>query len=564
MKAVFSSFGGIVPRLSEHSLGNLNARVADTVKLRNGRLEPWRSLCPFPANPSLPTAKSFHVHGCCPVLWEENAVQAAEVHPDWGRFYITGRTNRLEAVEVDPCTCKPEYYYVGVPAPLTPPVASGPEMCSRIADARSYVYTYENKWHEESAPSPASNIVRVDDGATVLVTGIALPPEGYGIVKAVIYRASTGYQNADGKKQTPLTDYLWVGEVEFPSTTFTDDITISGLGPAIETETVREPPKGLQNVCKVDGITQLAGTKGNMVFRSENFQLHNWPVKFDLTLKSNIVHMQCLDQKLYVTTDTIPYVIDVSSCDDTKCVPVLDVQLNLPDISCVSDSSSIITPFGMIYSSRMGVVLISPDAKWHILTARWFSEDDWLKVAPETARFGYWEGYLFIITDRVSFLLDINGDPYGDMKMAELTTLQRYFRDGTPSDLHLQPNGEMFILQNGELFLWNKGSVWEKFFWESKAITGGLDAGASGAIPDATQPVGTTWTPASAKIKTALTEFTLSSPPHTRFTRMVHDEKPFRLPRIGRHTYFYFSCSGTEPVEYVTLGSSNFTVAGGV
>ena len=73
-------------------------------------------------------------------------------------------------------------------------------------DARAYVYTYVNKWGEESAPSPPSNIIRVADGATVTVSGIPAPPFGYGITEVNIYRATTGFRPADGKVQTPLTE----------------------------------------------------------------------------------------------------------------------------------------------------------------------------------------------------------------------------------------------------------------------------------------------------------------------------------------------------------------------
>ena len=244
MQVTISNFGGIVPRYSDHNLNNIAATIAHDVKLRNGRLEAWRELCDYAdvAESNL----SFHLHGCCTTAWDR-VVQAAEVAPDWGRFYITGRINALESVVLD-CNCNPSYFLVGVPTPLTPPVATATEECDRAADARAYVYTYINQWYEESAPSPASNIVQVKDGTTVTVSGIAFPPDGYGIIGANIYRAATGFRQADGKVQKPLTDYLYVGTVEFPSTTFTDDVKGIYLGQPLETGKVRMPPDGLRNV----------------------------------------------------------------------------------------------------------------------------------------------------------------------------------------------------------------------------------------------------------------------------------------------------------------------------
>lgn len=118
MHMTLASFGGIVPRVSEHSLSNTAATIAHDVKLRNGRIEAWKEKCDF-AEVS-PDAQSFHIHGCNAVAWEEQ-VQAADVAPDWGRFYITGRTEYPEAVTLD-CNGKPAYTRLGVPTPLTAPV----------------------------------------------------------------------------------------------------------------------------------------------------------------------------------------------------------------------------------------------------------------------------------------------------------------------------------------------------------------------------------------------------------------------------------------------------------
>lgn len=564
MKVTIGSFGGIIPRLSPHALGNTNASIADSVKLRNGRLEAWRKPCEFPVDNPISGAMSFHLHGCCPVLWAEQGVTAAEVHPDWGRFYITERTNRLETVLVDGTTCAATTYYTGVPSPSSAPFVSSVEECSRIADSRSYVYTYINLWGEESAPSPASSVIRVNDGSPVRVSGIELPPEGYGIVGANVYRATTGYQHADGKLQKPLTDFLFVAYVQFPAVSFSDTVKLVALGPALETQKTRVPPVGLQNVCKISDKIRLAGTTTNMVHFSEPFQLHNWPVQYDLTLRSNIVHMRCVSGYLIVTTDTNPYVIDARNMDMSKPVPVSAVDMQLPDIACVSSSSAIATPFGLIYSSPLGATLVDTQGRWRILTADWFSEDDWHHVRPETARFAFWEGYLFITTDVITLLLDINGDPFGDMRGAELVTLNRYMGDSMPVMYETGGTGDCLYLQEGVIRVWNKDAEYAPFFWRSRDLTGDNDAGGAGNNADRTAPQGNLWSPTSAKIQSALTEFTLLSEGKILYHRNVAGSKPFRLPRMGRHRSFNIQLEGTETIEYADMGTSYFTVNAGV
>lgn len=559
MNVTLSNFGGIVPRISAHELSRTNATVAHNALLRNGRLEAWREICPFAEVNQ--TALSFYIWGCCALAWDE-IVDAAAFSPDWDRLYITGHDQEAEAVTKS-CECKPTYYKLGVPQPTTPPVANGTENCSRASDARSYVYTYVNQWGEEGAPSPASNILTVDDGAVVTVSGIAFPPDGYGIKYANIYRAATGFRAVDGKSQKPMTEYFYVGTVEFPATTFTDSVLMAGLSMPLTTHKYRMPPKGLSNICRPEGVARLAGTVKNRVYLSENFQPHNWPVKYELTLESTIIHMKALDQKLYVTTDTVPYIIDVSSCDESKCTPVTDLGVALPDISCGHSSSAIITPHGLIYSSPLGITLIDATGKWFILSRDYFSERDWAQVKPDTARFGYYEGFLFCITDMVSLVLNIDGDPYGDVKGGELVTIS-----DTPVDMKTSSTGKLFLMTDGKIGVWDSGDTYRPYDWISRELVGKYANPEAKTYQSQLQnktPEGATWSPASVKIRTEEVKFTLITPyTNDAYTRVVLGERPFRLPRMGRHLWFKVRLRGTKPVDFIDLGTSHFTVNAGV
>ena len=529
-------FGGISPRIPDHRLPLVNATIAHDVRLRDGKIEPWHELCAF--REVAKSNQTFHAHGCCVVGWDE-IVQAAEVAPDWGRFFITGRTNSIEAVE-DVC-CTPTYYKLGVPRPTTPPSTTGMEDCDRSAGARSYVYTYVNKWGEESAPSPASNILRVDDGDTVKVTGIDLPPDGYGIIQANIYRSATSWREVNGKNQIPMTGYLYVATIDFPTTSFTDNIRLLGLGMALDTEDVDVPPTTLQNVCSIDVTTRLAGTYKNKVYLSEPFRLWSWPRKYELTLDSNIAHMVQSRMRLFVTTDTTPYVIDCSKDPEAVIIPVQDLYIPLPDIACVSDSSCIATIFGAFYSSPIGVILISSDGKWYNVTAKWLGERDWAAVAPETVRMAYWDGLLFIITDKVSFVLNIDGKNYADQTGCELTTISDH-----PIDLHTSNTGKLLMLIDGVVYSWDSGDKLRKYIWRSGEITTGS--------------LQSLWSPTTAKVRSTDTIFTLITPTGSEYKRKVINELPFRLPKIGRHLWYNIELSGYRDIDFVDIATSNTTL----
>lgn len=443
--------------------------------------------------------------------------------------------------------------------PPSPPRATGQVSCGRDSDARSYVYTYVNEWGEESAPSPPSNVITVADGTPVQVTNIAPPPAGYNIVGINLYRSVTGFREPDVKQQKPATEFLFVATLSPLQTAYLDTLPMVSLGFPLETQRGRTPPDGLRNIVSLGGVVRLAGTTKNRVHLSENFQPHNWPAKYDLTLDSTIVHMGALGQKLFVTTDTTPYVIDVSNCEEATCTPVTDLGIALPDVACQYTRAALITPFGFIYSTPLGLVLIDPTARYHILTKSWFSPGDWAKVAPETVRLGYYDGLLFCITDKASFILNIDSDTYGDMRGAELVTIS-----DKPVDLVTSSAGALYMLEGEEVSVWDKGLEYRPFYWESRELTGKNDDGGPGQLADGSPALGNTWSPASAKVRTRDTEFTLSTPLQSvAYQRKVIDERPFRLPRVGRHEWFKVRFVGTSPVEFCALGTAHFTVNSG-
>lgn len=554
MNVVLSHFGGIIPRLAEHMLGPNQATVAHDVRLNDGRIEAWRE--PRELVDSVVGAKTLYEYGCCWLTWPD-IVSCANIAPDWDRLYLTGRGgNGLECGVIGD-SCELEYVFAGVPAPIRPLRAVVDEDCGREADARAYVYTYVNLFGEESAPSLPSNIVRVNDGDPVrFPAGIPEPPEGYGITTVNLYRTATGFRPADGKVQKPLTEYLYVGS--FPANggaSFSDVLQGKYLGAVLETQNDRMPPAGLRGVCAVGDQVRLAAFKDNKVFLSEPFQPHNWPAKYDLTLDYNIVHMLPLDQKLFVTTTGTPYIIDVSSCDDTRCTPVTSLDYPLADIACKYSHSAIMTYHGLIYATQHGLVLIQPNGEWHILTARWFGETEWQKIKPSSIRAAYWEGNLFFATDRATFLLNINSRPYGDMEGAELVTLS-----DRPVDMILSETGRLIYLEDDKIKLWAGGTKYRPYIWQSRQLTGGDDSVGNNELAMRNPARGSMWWPVSVKLGGAAKFCLFDSHEHIVYERFLTKEKPRRLPRKGRHLWYKARLSGIDTVYFLNLGTMTFTV----
>lgn len=547
---VIGSFGGIIPRLAEHMLAINQATIAHDVNLRNGQLEAWREPALFAS--AMPNARAIYMYGCCPLAWPE-LVDCAELTPDWGRLYLT-RGNGLEIAMVNG-DCSLDYGKTGA-MPTSPPTASGGEQCSRDASARSYVYTYVTAWGEESPPSPPSNVIRVDDGDSVTVSGIRPAPAAYDVVAINIYRTASGFRVADGKMQEMKTDYQLVATISANQSSYSDGVKGVELGPVLETQYDRPPPP-MAGITAINDQVRLAGYDANRIYLCEPFQPHNWPAKYDLTLDFNIVHMLNQDQRLFVTTDSIPYIIDVAGCDDTKCTPVTSIDNPLPDIGCKYSHGAIMTQHGLIYATPLGLVLLQPNAEWHILTARWFGEKEWVKLRPDTIRMAYWQGYLFFATDMATFLLNINGKPYGDMEGAELCTLS-----DRPVDMLVTNTGELLFLEDGKIWRWAAGAQHRPYIWQSRQLTaknlsGSSELGSRGPLR------GVMWWPTVIKLNGAAKATMIDSRGHAYYEKLIANETPHRLPRHGRHMWYRLRLESTAQTEFVSLGTSFSTVNAG-
>lgn len=550
MNIFIDRFGGIVPRQPEHSLHKTQATKAHNVRLRRNRLEPWRE--PKRLQKAPLGAYRVALHGDIPLFFS-TPVSVAEISPDWARLYVTGNADYPQVIELDE-KGNPTFYRLGVPQPTNAPMAVPEEsICSRASDSRSYVYTYVNRWGEESAPSNPSDPITVEDGATVTVTGLLPPPDGYGIDTINLYRTVTGARDLNSKQEL-MTDYLFVDSLPITAFAYTDEVLLSGLGPVLDSEGVCPPPEGLQNITALETVVRLCGSVDNRLYFTELFQPYNWAEKYTLTLDHTIKHIGAFHDSVFVTTDSVVYYITPPDCNESSCATIRPFSEKLPDIG----TRSLSTPYGYIFVSSAGLILLKPDLSYDILTSLWLSPEEWKQVLPHTARMGLYQNYLFIITDIVSFVLNLDRDKYSDTAGGELSTIS-----DRPIDLITTNTGELLLLENNELRMWDAGGTFRPFFWESRELIGqdGIRTNITFGAARQDEARGVTWAPVSAKIHTKGTKFSLISPVQDpAYERSVSSEAWFRLPRIGRNLWYKIRLEGIQAVDFVAMGTSNFTL----
>lgn len=529
-------FAGIVPRTPEHLLGEAAAVIAHDVDLSHGTLRAWRE--PRTVKQVSANAVTLATYGCCFFSWD-TCVSAARWIPDCPRLYLTGHAAYPEVAVLD-SECTLTYARLGLPAPATAPLLSYVDPGEKTVEtsSRAYVYTYVNWLGEESAPSYPSTNMDCNDGDSVIVSGFAVPPEEYRIVTIRIYRSVTGFRDGREKEQEFVTEWLYVGECLVGSAAFVDDKKDRYLGKALSTREVQEPPQQLQQITAITDSTVLCGFVGNKLYFSMPRQPWNWPADRELTLDDNIVHLAEVDGTLYVSTAGRPYIISGATlCEERPCRDVVRLDYPYADIGCGYPHSAVGTPFGMVYASKEGLILVSKNEQPVVITNMFFAADDWSKLSPETVRLAYHEGYLICVTDKISFRLLLDNKTYqAEAQNALLTT----FSD-VPDDMIVSDNGELLLLSDGYVKQWNAGDTLRPYKYVTRPIMTGYQM----------------WLPAAeVHVIEGATEFTLIAENRTEFSRRITLDRVFRTPRLNRNRKYYVMFAGTGEVTFFRLGQT--------
>lgn len=458
-------FAGIVPRLRKKQLPKINATVAHNVDLTHGTLKPFFE--PLPIKDVAQDSTFMYAWGCDLLTWNK-CVSVAEWLPDCPRLFITGNADYPQTITLD--NGKLVYRRLGVPAPASSPTAISNNVDSETSRSVAYIITFVNSFGEEGGPSHPSNNVVIEDGQRVTLEFRYAPPIEYDIEKLRIYRRETGFRTGLEKEQEFDTHWFFVAELDVNERTFVDTTPIIDLGWAFESLDTREPPAKLSNITSIPETAILTGSVANKLLFSRNLQPHNWELSQELTLDDNIVALGALGNSIYVATDGYPYRVQADvGCDNRACREVSKYKQPFPMINCHVGHGAVVTPFGFIYASTDGLVMLT-DSNAVVITSEFLSQDDWRKLEPHTTRLAYYKGALFVVTDKISFILWLDNNTYADTKYKRMVTIS-----DIPIDMVTTRQGELLLLQqNAKIEQWNAGRKKRPYRWVSSAIDTGF------------------------------------------------------------------------------------------
>lgn len=526
-------FAGIVPRLRSKQLPKGYATVAHNVDLSHGSIKAF--LEPRYIKDAPTTAVKLYAWGCDLLTWDK-CVDVAEWLPDCPRLFVTGNADYPQTATME--NGQLVYRRLGVLAPPSPPVATATDVHNDKSRSVAYITTFVNSFGEESGPSIPSNDVVIEDGQRVEVSFRYNPPIEYDIKKVRIYRRETGFNTGLEKEQQLQTHWFFLTELDIQAREFTDETAIIDLGWAFDGIDVREPPTNLSNITAIPQTAILAGSVANKLLFSRNLQPHNWELSQEMTLDDNVVSLGAVGNSLFVATDGHPYRVQADvGCDKRECRQVFRFAQSFPIISCHTGSGSLATPFGFVYATTEGVVLLTEGANPQIITSEVLSQDDWRKLAPHTARFAYYKGALFVVTEKISFILWIDGNTYADSKNKKMTTIS-----DEPIDMTVTRQGELLLLQqNGTIVQWNAGNKLRPYRWVSADID-------TGFMFDLTR--------LRAKVLNADTQISLISNRATITRRFVRGDTIIPFGRHGRVRQFNIEAVGTGEITEIVTGLS--------
>lgn len=444
-----TGFTGEAPRVTPRLLPQTGAQLAQSVRLEDGELSPFRR--PFLAHTLIGAVagqvKTIYRH-LGNWLWWDSVVNAVPGPVAQDRLYYTGDGVPKMRIGSDVYPLK-----VTAPAAALTAAATAPG-AGALYETRLYVYTHVTDFGEESEPSPASNEINVVPNGTVTLSGFGAVPAGRNITKQRIYRSVTG---ASGSAA-----FYFVAERAASTSNFID---------SVPQEKFVEPLPSLEWTPPIDTLSGLvsmpngmmAGFSGKDLYFCEPFRPHAWPEKYSLTTDYDIVALAVYGTTLVVGTKGNPYLVSGTS-PDTMVMEKL--ELNMP---CLSSKGMIDLGYSIAYPSHDGLVVVQGGSA-DIATKNLLTRDQWLKFKPDEMVCGQFYGRYFAsyryeevdgTTHEGTAIFDLTGDQ--PFLIRSQHRAEAFFYDLT--------SGALYMLIGTEIFEWDsRYSIRDVFTWRSKAF----------------------------------------------------------------------------------------------
>ncbi|MDP2346712.1 MAG: hypothetical protein Q8N34_03190 [Gammaproteobacteria bacterium] len=417
-------------------------------------------------------------------------------------------------------------YTLGIPVPgVTIGIAVTGDADEGATEAdtitRAYVITYVSAWGEEGPPSAVSPRVDLLPGQSVSLSALGTAPIGnYNITHKRIYRTATG---------AGTTQFYFVAEIAISTTTYSDTIEDAVVGEELPSETWYAPPTDMHSIGVLDNGIGFGASK-NEVYVSEPYLLHAWNPLNAQPSNHPIVGCGKYGNTIVALTTANPLIV---TGVDPSSMTSSELAINQ---GCVSKRSIVNAPFGVLYASPDGLVLVGPGSPGTIVTKNFLTRDQWQALNPHSIMGVLYNGMYMGFYDTGeedgagAFILDPENPASGFL-----------YLDIVATAAYADPlSDSLYLCIDGKIVTWDTGNPLE-YTWRSKRFVYGRPVNYVAARIMAEDYVDLKF---KSYVNGVLTQ-----------TKTVINGNVFRLPyTVGRE--FEYELSGTSTVVMLEIAET--------
>lgn len=399
---------GIAPGISPRLIAEQFGQTAENLDFSSGAFDPIET--DLQLDFTLQNALRRSIYFYDDQYWLEwsgediSVVESPLANDTFNRLYWTGQDYPRVGTQASMISGSSGYpaasWRLGVPAPASAPgtTVGGTADATQVPNEVSYVYTFVTSLGEEGPPSAPSTVLSVTDTETVTVSmpSAAHPSGNYnfgsGALKR-IYRSNTGSER---------TDYQFLAEVPFATTSYVDNIGSAFLGELLPSDTWVAPPND-NNSLYPDGPLQgltfvangiMAGFAGKTICFSVPYLPHAWPFEYRYSLKWPIVGLGTTPNGVIALTRGKP--VFVTGADPGS---MTQVELDFAQ-ACVNKHSIVDMGDYILYASPDGLCAVE-NVQTRVVSEGIISVSQWrANFKPELIRAFIHEGdYVAFWTD---------------------------------------------------------------------------------------------------------------------------------------------------------------------
>lgn len=467
-------FSGIAPGVAPRLLAENFGQTSQNIDFESGRLVPINEDSDTYTLQNGARRSIYFYRDTNWLEWSEDGVDVVPgpIPNDTNeRLYFTGddfpRVGTVSSMVTGSSGYPVVSYRLGVPAPSAAPTTSksGTASDAETPETRAYVYTLVTDLGEEGPPSLASSTLDVTstEMVTVAMPASSNPSGSYFFstnAKKRIYRSNTGSQ---------FTDFQFVVEVPFTTTSYDDSVTSSALGEVLPSGTWIGPPDddtSLYPDGPMLGLTAvgngvMAGFSGKRFCLSEPFLPHAWPIQYRITLEEDIVDIAATGNGVVALTNGTPYFI--TGTDPAALTPI---RVDLAQ-ACVNKNSVVDMGEYVLYAAPDGLVAVS-GSSGEVVSRGLISVEQWNSdFYPTFIRAFRHEGTYVAFYKDGSTLGGWVYDPRASEAAFATITVSNEIRGGFEDP----KSGQLYIIEGNKIRKYRGGSASKTLTFKTKKYT---------------------------------------------------------------------------------------------